>query len=125
MKLSGLDTDITATGELLDITDRTGGTVQIVGTPGHPVVLTSLKDDTVSGLTPEGLPQKDTRNLKGVVPPALPILTTQGPVILDLASRRRARSTAGLDGWMRCGPKSHTSGTRPRMFPPRGAKAPF
>ena len=55
VKLLGTNVDIVAGGELLDIADRTGGSLQIVGTPGHAVVLTSLKDDTVgAGLTPQG-----------------------------------------------------------------------
>ncbi|MEL7337371.1 MAG: hypothetical protein AAFN70_14350, partial [Planctomycetota bacterium] len=40
-------TGITATGTNADISDRIGGTVHILGLPGSPVVLTSLKDDSV------------------------------------------------------------------------------
>ena len=48
-------TGLTATGELSSIEDRIGGSIQIVGLPGAPVVLTSYADDTVgAGLTPEG-----------------------------------------------------------------------
>ena len=88
VKLLGTNTDIVAGGESLDIDDRTGGSLQIVGTPGHAVVLTSLKDDTVgAGLTPQGTSQKDTLNRKGVVPAAPPDLATSGPVILDTTAR--------------------------------------
>ncbi|OYV88062.1 MAG: hypothetical protein B7Z73_09260, partial [Planctomycetia bacterium 21-64-5] len=48
---------LTAGGTPSDITDRTGGTLQILGQPGHPVVLTSLNDSTVgAGLTPGDAP---------------------------------------------------------------------
>jgi large repetitive protein len=39
-------TGITATGSLTNIDDRIGGSVQIIGKPGAPVVLTSFLDDT-------------------------------------------------------------------------------
>ncbi len=58
---SGTTAGFTATGQELDITDRIGGSVQIVGQPRFPVVLTSLSDDSVgAGFTPDGLPQNDT-----------------------------------------------------------------
>ncbi len=48
-------TGISAQGTLSSIEDRIGGSIQIVGLPGTPVVLTSFADDTVgAGLTPEG-----------------------------------------------------------------------
>lgn len=54
---------ITATGTALDIDDRIGGMLHIVGQPGYPVVLTSLPDDTVgAGLQPDGTPMLDTNN---------------------------------------------------------------
>jgi hypothetical protein len=56
-------TGLTATGRLSSVGDRVGGTVQILGQPGFPVVLTSLRDDTVgAGTQPNGLPQTDTNN---------------------------------------------------------------
>ena len=52
-----------AYGNGMEYEDRIGGTIQIVGTPGHPVVLTALADDTVgAGLQPDGMPQFDTDN---------------------------------------------------------------
>lgn len=52
---------IRANGELLDNADRIGGTVQLVGTPGNPVLMTSLLDCMVGvGFTPDGRPQTDT-----------------------------------------------------------------
>ncbi|MCC9657531.1 tandem-95 repeat protein [Rhodopirellula halodulae] len=42
-------------GRPLDIEDRIGGTLQVLGTPGNPVVLTSINDVTVgAGYTPDG-----------------------------------------------------------------------
>lgn len=69
IKLSGggtpnsatLGTGITATGTPSDIVDRIGGSVQIIGYPGAPVVLTSIKDDTVgAGRRPDGSQFTDT-----------------------------------------------------------------
>ncbi|MEX0820208.1 MAG: GEVED domain-containing protein, partial [Pirellulaceae bacterium] len=61
VKLSGGNAGLTATGKPLDIHDRIGGTVQILGTVGHPVVMTDLADDEVgAGLTPEGKIALDT-----------------------------------------------------------------
>jgi hypothetical protein len=63
VKLSGADAGFTANGTPLDISDRIGGTVQIIGSPGHPVYLTALEDDTVgAGFDPSGQPQNDTNN---------------------------------------------------------------
>jgi hypothetical protein len=54
---------LTATGRGQDIGDRIGGSVQLAGRPGSPVVLTSLNDCTVgAGFTVDGLPQVDTLN---------------------------------------------------------------
>jgi len=101
VKVQGTNVDIVAGGESLDIKDRLGGSLQIVGTAGHPVVITSLKDDTVgAGLTPQGQPQKDTRNTKGVIAPAPANSTTTGPIILDTTARDvHGTSLGGLDGW--------------------------
>ncbi len=54
-------TGITATGSTGDIADRIGGTVYVLGLPGAPVVLTSLKDDSVgAGRKIDGTAQNDT-----------------------------------------------------------------
>ncbi|MGM0486523.1 MAG: choice-of-anchor L domain-containing protein [Planctomycetota bacterium] len=72
VKLQGSSAGFTATGQELDITDRIGGSLQIVGQPRFPVVLTSLMDDSVgAGFTPEGLPQTDTNGdgfVRGLLP---------------------------------------------------------
>ena len=63
VKLSGANAGFTADGVRLDIDDRIGGTVEILGRPGFPVVLTSLADDTAyASLDPAGFPQTDTNN---------------------------------------------------------------
>ena len=63
VKLSGATAGFTASGRPLEITDRVGGTLQVLGTPGNPVVLTSLADDTIgAGLDPSGNPMLDTDN---------------------------------------------------------------
>lgn len=60
VKLSA-NAGFTATGRPLDIDDRIGGIVQIVGSPGFPVYLTSLRDDSIgAGFDPTGLAQNDT-----------------------------------------------------------------
>ena len=63
VKLSGGTAGFTADGIPLDIDDRIGGTVLIVGQPGYPVVLTSLADDTVgASFDPDGYSHFDTNN---------------------------------------------------------------
>ena len=54
---------LTSANELRDIRDRIGGSLQIIGHPDFPVVLTTLADDTAgAGFTVDGLPQLDTNN---------------------------------------------------------------
>ena len=62
VKLSGRNNaGFTALGRPLDIDDRIGGILQIVGQPGFPVVLTSLSDDSVgAGFDLDGFPQNNT-----------------------------------------------------------------
>ena len=61
VKFDGTDVGLEATGVPLEIEDRIGGTLQILGQPGFPVVLTSISDNTVgAGLTPDGLPLNTT-----------------------------------------------------------------
>jgi Calx-beta domain len=63
IKLQGADAGITANGNGLDINDRIGGTLQVIGQPLYPVVMSSLLDDTVgAGFDFNGLPQNDTNN---------------------------------------------------------------
>jgi hypothetical protein len=57
----GSNAGITASGTPLEIDDRIGGTVQIVGQPGYPVVMTSIADDLVgASLDANGFPVTDT-----------------------------------------------------------------
>ncbi|MCA9168318.1 MAG: pre-peptidase C-terminal domain-containing protein, partial [Planctomycetales bacterium] len=61
VKFSGADAGLTAGGTPSDQGDRIGGGVQIVGQPGSPVILTSLRDDSVgAGFDPSGRSQSDT-----------------------------------------------------------------
>lgn len=58
--------EILATGRALDITDRIGGRLFVLGQPGFPVVMTSLFDDTVgAGFAPDGSAQVDTETAQG------------------------------------------------------------
>ena len=62
VKLEGDNAGFTATGRPLDITDRIGGALYVLGQPGQPVVLTSLNDCTAgAGFTPAGGPQVETK----------------------------------------------------------------
>jgi len=61
VKLSGTDAGFTAQGRPLEIDDRIGGIVQVIGQPGRPVVLTDLRDDTAgAGFDIYGRPMFDT-----------------------------------------------------------------
>ncbi len=63
VKLSGPNAGFTANGYPIDIDDRIGGSLQIIGQPGQPVILTSLSDDTVgAGFDLRGLPLRDSNN---------------------------------------------------------------
>lgn len=63
VKLSGGNAGFTADGYPIDIDDRIGGALQIVGQPGQPVILTSLTDDSVgAGFDLLGLPLRDSNN---------------------------------------------------------------
>jgi len=55
----------TAAGQLVDIRDRIGGSLQVVGHADFPVVMTSLRDQSIgAGFTPSGLPQTNTFNVR-------------------------------------------------------------
>lgn len=50
-----------AADQFVDIADRIGGSLQVVGHPDFPVVMTSLDDDSIgAGFTPTGRPQLRT-----------------------------------------------------------------
>ncbi|TVP99059.1 MAG: hypothetical protein EA381_10860 [Planctomycetaceae bacterium] len=52
-----------AAEQFVDIADRIGGSLQVVGHADFPVVLTALADDSIgAGFTPSGLPQTNTNN---------------------------------------------------------------
>ncbi|MFO1062596.1 MAG: hypothetical protein U0892_01810 [Pirellulales bacterium] len=82
---------ITATGYLTNADDRVGGTVEILGQPGFPVVMTSFRDDTVgAGLQPDGTPQTDTNN-DGIA--TVPRASDWRSVLLDQYSNDRNVAT--------------------------------
>ena len=63
----------------LDIADRIGGTLQIIGTSAHPVILTSLNDDTVgAGFRLDGQPQNQTIPSTFVEPAGVPATSSPG-----------------------------------------------
>ncbi len=77
VKFSGAQAGLTATGTPLDITNRVGGSVQILGTPQHNVILTALGDETVgAGLTPDGQPDLFTDNGLGAIQTGQALLPT-------------------------------------------------
>ena len=54
---------VSATEEFGDISDRIGGSLQVIGAPDFPVVLTTIADDSAgAGFTLDGTPQLDTNN---------------------------------------------------------------
>ncbi|TVS14943.1 MAG: hypothetical protein EA424_17770, partial [Planctomycetaceae bacterium] len=60
----------TSSMTLLEIADRIGGSMQVAGTPGFPVVMTSLHDDSVgASLDPNGFPHTDTNGNGGATVP--------------------------------------------------------
>ncbi|NNE01070.1 MAG: hypothetical protein HKN47_27455, partial [Pirellulaceae bacterium] len=55
------DAEILATGRSLDITDRIGGRLHVIGSPGFPVIMTSVFDDSVgASFAPDGSAQTQT-----------------------------------------------------------------
>jgi len=61
VKLDGENAGFTANGRPIDTRDRIGGSVQLIGQPGFPVVLTALRDDSIgAGFDPAGRVQNDT-----------------------------------------------------------------
>ena len=61
VKLDGNQAGFTTTGIPLEIDDRVGGVLNVVGQPGKPVIFTSLADDDVgAGLGLDGTTQTNT-----------------------------------------------------------------
>jgi hypothetical protein len=56
-------TGFTVTGAENDLADRIGGSIHVLGRPGFPVVMTSLRDDSIgAGRRPDGTQLTDTNN---------------------------------------------------------------
>lgn len=73
---------LTATGTPSDYSNRIGGSVQIVGQPGFPVVLTSLSDDSVgAGFGVDGRSAFDTNNDGGGSGTSSLIVLPTGPEV--------------------------------------------
>ena len=71
IKVDGANSGFTATGTPLDFVDRVGGTLQVLGAPLHPVVITSIDDDSVgAGFRPDGELSLDTNNNGETATPA-------------------------------------------------------
>lgn len=70
VKLLGADAGFVATGTQLDIDDRIGGMLHVVGQAGFPVIFTDFRDDTVgAGFDQFGAAQNDTNNDAGASSP--------------------------------------------------------
>ncbi|EMI42141.1 GEVED domain-containing protein [Rhodopirellula sp. SWK7] len=81
----------TAEDELNGIADRIGGSLQVIGQPDFPVVLTSLADDTVgAGFTPSGLANLNTDGANNTPTPG----GWDGIVIREAASDSNASITS-------------------------------
>ncbi|MBI5761522.1 MAG: pre-peptidase C-terminal domain-containing protein, partial [Planctomycetales bacterium] len=88
VKLQGANAGFTANGIPLDINDRIGGTIQVVGAPGYPVVMTSLQDCLVgAGFKPDGQPQTDTLSSGECDPTAPQPVGNSGAVLIDGSDR--------------------------------------
>jgi len=99
VKLDGNEAGFTATGTPLEIDDRIGGILNIVGQPGQPVVMTSLSDDSVGaglGLDGRALTNTDegvfTRPLRTNERGSFQIDLNFGPVI-----RQHPEMVAGVE----------------------------
>ena len=58
---NGAVAGFTASGQAAPIDDRIGGSLQVIGTPGHNVILTSLYDNSIgAGTDPNGVPLTTT-----------------------------------------------------------------
>ncbi|MEE2685273.1 MAG: Ig-like domain-containing protein [Planctomycetota bacterium] len=82
-----------ATGDPLEINDRVGGVIQIIGQPKSPVVLTSLRNDRFgAGVDQDGDPQVDTNNSHTDRNQPDPVQPSQGDwntILLDQYSHDR------------------------------------
>ena len=101
IKLVDLDANnpagFTAEGKPLDLDDRIGGSINIVGQPHYPVVLTSISDDTVgAGYTPSGQLQTDTANDSADIGGGGPTTPTNTEIVVNLGSGIAAGSTLAL-----------------------------
>jgi hypothetical protein len=86
VKLLGPDAGFTADGVPLDIDDRIGGSIQVLGQPGFPVVLTSLDDCSAgAGFNTDGQLQTITDTTRGC--DAQQPIGNSGAVVVDGGDR--------------------------------------
>ncbi|MFK8115073.1 MAG: tandem-95 repeat protein, partial [Rubripirellula sp.] len=95
VKFTGGST-IVADGRPLDISDRIGGSVHVIGAPGFPVVLTDIQDDTIgAGFDPLGQPLLDTNgNGPSVGTPG----SWQGIRLLEFSNDRNVETIVEREG---------------------------
>ncbi|MEC7567014.1 MAG: NF038122 family metalloprotease, partial [Planctomycetota bacterium] len=87
----------TANGKPLDIDDRIGGVINILGQPHFPVVMTSIADDTVgAGYTPDGRLQTDTANDSSTLGTGPPTTPTSTEITVNLGPGIAPDSTLAL-----------------------------
>ncbi len=100
IKAGGPNAGITANGRPLEMADRIGGRLEVLGQPGFPVILTSISDDSASaGFNLDGQPTGDTNNdgfgiLQGVFGtlPAFP--APSGPLLVTASNNATQLVTA-------------------------------
>lgn len=94
-----LDTDagFEATGRQLDVDDRIGGMLHVIGQAGFPVIFTDLRDDSVgAGFTQNGTPQNDTNNDGNATTPAPG--AWEGLIINQFANDRNVQVIVEAEG---------------------------
>jgi VCBS repeat-containing protein len=113
VKLQGASAGLTANGSPADMDDRIGGTVQVVGQPGFPVVMTSLGDCSIgAGFKPDGNPQTDTLNSGQCTAGQVVVQTgNSGAVVIDGGDREEHGSAlAGPDNVLGTGDDINQNG---------------
>ena len=86
VKLEGGTAGFDVTGRPLELEDRIGGTIQIIGQPKSPVVIPSQNDSAGAGIQPNGDPMVDTNN-DGEYNPADLLIRRRLELILILVPR--------------------------------------
>ena len=115
VKLDGPTAGFITTGSEIGIPDHIGGSIQVLGQPGRPVVLTSLFDDTVgAGVDSSGATQADTNN-GGRPVRTIPLRTEDNPGGFEIAVNYGPNNSR----------KSWMPSSLPSMFGSSSCKIPF